>query len=161
MHKIFYRPIVAVDLFLDDIKDKIDNMSDKNKQRLQTFANCLCVGSLAAMATIDVAMAQQNTIGSVIESTINGTGQKVLSGGKWVAYVAGVFGIGSGISKFVQMTKAQSQVTGKEAAGHLIGGAGLMALGALADSAGASFEGTGATNQTGATAGGTGWSTSQ
>ena len=161
MHINFYRPIVAVDLLVEDIKDKIDNMSDKNKQRLQTFANCLCVGSLAAMATIDVALAQQSTIGNVIESTINGTGQKVLSGGKWVAYVAGVFGIGSGISKFVQMTKAQSQVTGKEAAGHLIGGAGLMALGALADSAGASFEGTGATNQTGATAGGTGWSTSQ
>ena len=99
MHKIFYRPIVAVDLFLDDIKDKIDNMSDKNKQRLQTFANCLCVGSLAAMATIDVAMAQQSTIGNVIESTINGTGQKVLSGGKWVAYVAGVFGIGSEIGR--------------------------------------------------------------
>lgn len=108
-------------------------MSSKTRGRIIKASNLMTVGGVLMMAS-DVALAATgNGLGGWIRDVIRDTGVPLLEAFMWGGYGVGLAGVGTGINKFVQMTKPNGQATPKEGFAYVGGGGALMSLGYLAD----------------------------
>ena len=129
---------VSLDTGIDACLSKATRkMSEKTAKRVAAVGNMLTVGGALLLAS-DVALAASSAsygLGGWLHGVIQDTGQPLLEGFMWGGYGVGAVGVGSGINKFIQMTKPQTQATPKEAFAHVGGGGALMGLGYLCDRA--------------------------
>lgn len=146
MKNLFLKACINCNLVLENIANKtLNKMSPKARTYTARVSQGLMLGGLAGLVAADAnmilsatdlmglenfAMAQEaKGLGLVAQNLIQGTAQPVIEGGKYVAYGGGLVGVASGLNKFVQMSKQQSQTSAKEAFAHLGAGAGLLGLG--------------------------------
>ncbi len=136
LRNLSIKAFIAVDNAVDlKLGGAINNMTPQARRRLIKMSNLMSVGGVLLMAS-DVALAASgNGLGGWIKSVINDTGVPLLEGFMWGGYGVGLAGVGTGINKFIQMTKPNGQATPKEGFAYVGGGGALMSLGYLADRA--------------------------
>lgn len=129
---------VKVDLAVAGaVENGVRRMGERGAKRAVLASNAMTVAGVGLLLASDVAMAAGGGygVGQWIGNLINDTGVPILEGARWGFYGLGMVGVGSGVNKFVQMSKQQSQVQPKEAFMHVGGGGALMGVGYLADMA--------------------------
>ena len=127
------KAFIAVDNVVSPMLGGAISRTPQTRRRLIKTSNLMSVGGVLLMAS-DVALAATgNGLGGWIKSLVNETGVPLLEGFMWGGYGVGLAGVGTGINKFVQMTKPNGQATPKEGFAYLGGGGALMSLGYLAE----------------------------
>lgn len=169
MKNLFLKACVKADLAMDNVADCILNkLSPRAKTNVTRISQGLILGGLTALVVNDLSLVlsasdvgnslvanmafangEYKGLGNIAQTAIQGTAVPIVEGGKYVAYGCGLFGVGSGLNKFVQMSKQQSQTSAKEAFAHLGAGAGLLGLGTIADNALESLTGNSDSKDTG------------
>lgn len=128
--------VVKADLaFAETLERGLDKLGEKGARRVRAASNLMVLTGVGLMAVSDVALAAGANygVGAWVKNLVNDTGVPVLDGARWGFYGIGAVGVGTGVNKFVQMSKQQSQVQPKEAFSYVGGGGALMGLGYLSD----------------------------